>query len=284
VKRQDPVFGAGSYGHISRLVPEHLFVMYKQMERLKDGGWKDVPEFAGFLKAFEGVESAGHINKGGKEFFERLPDLFFERFNETFNEHTKKWRTPKTIAIIVAGHPQIAKAFLRWLFDIEETFPNEDIELKHHYFGKQPTKINVSECLHWLIDGTLNQFTPPIQNSDPTSQLKEQLLEHPLIQELIEDLKDFANCDSDDSIDMLDSETWKNKPYNFQRAEALIWNTIAPRAAHQQRVENLVQTAGHLGKTHVEEVRRSARAKIHSIFYCDFKIWALDIVRKEDEE
>jgi hypothetical protein len=97
VKRQDPVFGAGSYGHISRLVPEHLFVMYKQMERLKDGGWKDVPEFAGFLKAVEGVEPAGHINKGGKEFFERLPDLFFERFNETFNEHTKKWRTPKTI-------------------------------------------------------------------------------------------------------------------------------------------------------------------------------------------
>jgi hypothetical protein len=81
---------------------------------------------------------------------------------------------------------------------------------------------------------------------------------------------------------MLDSETWKNKPYNFKRAEALIWNTIAPRAAHQQRVENLVQTAGHLGKTHVEEVRRSARAKIHSIFYRDFKIWALDIIRKED--
>lgn len=45
-----------------------------------------------------------------------------------------------------------------------------------------------------------------------------------------------------------------------------------------------MQTAGHLGKTHVEEVRRSARAKIHSIFYRDFKIWALDLMRKEDEE
>jgi hypothetical protein len=33
----------------------------------------------------------------------------------------------------------------------------------------------------------------------------------------------------------------------------------------------------------VEEERRSARAKIHSIFYRDYKIWALDIMRKEDE-
>jgi hypothetical protein len=35
VKRQDPVFRAGIYGHISRLVPEHLFVMHKQSEALK---------------------------------------------------------------------------------------------------------------------------------------------------------------------------------------------------------------------------------------------------------
>jgi hypothetical protein len=29
-KQHNPVFGAGSYGHISRLVPEHLFIMHKQ--------------------------------------------------------------------------------------------------------------------------------------------------------------------------------------------------------------------------------------------------------------
>jgi hypothetical protein len=48
-------------------------------------------------------------------------------------------------------------------------------------------------------------------------------------------------------------------------------------------VENLVQTAGHLGKTHVEEARRSARAKIHCIFYQDFNAWALQIIRERDE-
>ena len=51
VKRHDPVFSADSYGHISRLVPEHLFVMSKQFNGLKKGGWKSTPEFAGFIRS-----------------------------------------------------------------------------------------------------------------------------------------------------------------------------------------------------------------------------------------
>lgn len=113
VKRHDPVFGAGSYGHIARLVPEHLFIMNKQFESLKNDGWKTAPEFSGFITAVDRVESVGKVNKGGKEFFERLPNLFFERFEESFKEHTKKWRTAETLPIIIAGHPRIAKAFVR---------------------------------------------------------------------------------------------------------------------------------------------------------------------------
>jgi hypothetical protein len=81
-------------------------------------------------------------------------------------------------------------------------------------------------------------------------------------------------------MDMLDPAKWKNTPYakEFARAEELIWNAIAPRAAHQQRVENLVQIAGHLGKTNVSEARRSARAKIHSLFYRGGFIKAVQVV------
>lgn len=64
VKRHDPLFGAGSYGHISRLVPEHLFVMHKQLEALKNDGWKSAPEFAGFLKAVNGTKEMGMVGKG----------------------------------------------------------------------------------------------------------------------------------------------------------------------------------------------------------------------------
>eukprot|EP00956_Cyclotella_meneghiniana_P020348 scaffold35756_cov21-Cyclotella_meneghiniana.AAC.1 len=245
VKRHDPVFGAGSYGHISRLVPEHLFVMHKQFEALKNDGWRSTPEFAGFVKAVDGVESAGDVSKGGLEFFERLPNLFFERFEESFSEHTKKWRSPATLPIIIAGHPIIAKSFLRWVFGESQSFPDEDIVLKNHYLGKKDTVINVKECLTWLTDGAFNSFDPPNANGDKTAQLKEALLNNRIIQDMIEELRQFTECE-DDEVDMLDRNTWRDTPYSFERAEAMIWNSIAPRAAHQQRVENLVQTAGHL--------------------------------------
>eukprot|EP00956_Cyclotella_meneghiniana_P039680 scaffold176986_cov21-Cyclotella_meneghiniana.AAC.2 len=83
---------------------------------------------------------------------------------------------------------------------------------------------------------------------------------------------------AEEEIDLLDPATWGD--HDFSRAGAIIWNAIAPRAAHQQRVENLVQTAAHLGQTHVDEARRSARAKIHCIFYRDFKRWSSAIVRQ----
>jgi hypothetical protein len=160
------------------------------------------------------------------------------------------------------------------------------IELEHHHTGQQQTTVNISECLIWLINEAINNNNISAganTEAEVTEEVRQQMLENPLIVDLFDDLKQFAECTADNNIDMLDSKTWEGKPYNFERAEELIWNAIAPRAAHQQRVENLVQTAGHLGKTHVEEERRSARAKIHSIFYRDFKIWALDIMRKEDE-
>jgi hypothetical protein len=46
----------------------------------------------------------------------------------------------------------------------------------------------------------------------------------------------------------------------------------------------LAQTAGFLGQTHVEEARRSARAKIHCLFLRDYNSWALEIVRQQTIE
>jgi hypothetical protein len=187
-----------------------------------------------------------------------------EKFDEQLNKHTKKWRTTETLPVIIAGHPLIAKAYLRWIFNIQDQFPTIEIELDHHYMNGKSTKIKISECLLWLTE-----------NAD-----REEMAECHLIDSMYTDLREFAES-ADDAIDLLDRETWGN--YSFSRAEDLIWISIAPRAAHQQRVENLVQTAGHLGKTHVEEARRSARAKIHCIFFRDFNTWALHLLHQRDE-
>jgi hypothetical protein len=69
------------------------------------------------LKAVEGVsEMDGDINNVGREFFERMPTVILQKFEETFQEHTKKWWSVGTLPIIIPGHPKLAKAFLCWLF------------------------------------------------------------------------------------------------------------------------------------------------------------------------
>jgi hypothetical protein len=108
---------------------------------------------------------------------------------------------------------------------------------------------------------------------------------NPLIQELIDESAAYIDC-KDNSIDLLYPMTFERTPFKdqFKRIEALIWNTIATRAAHQQRVKNRLQTAGHLSKTKIGEARLSARARIHSIFYRDFNQMSLNIERKRDQE
>ena len=106
------------------------------------------------------------------------------------------------------------------------------------------------------------------------------LNQHRIIQLIIDDLTIVA--DAETVIDLFDRLNWGE--HDFSKSVAVIWNEIGPCAAHQQRVENLVQTAGFLGQTHVDESRRSAHVKIHCIFYRDFKIWALDSLRKEAEK
>eukprot|EP00956_Cyclotella_meneghiniana_P030052 scaffold74749_cov35-Cyclotella_meneghiniana.AAC.6 len=92
-KTNDPIFGPGSYGHITRLVPEHLFMMKKH-------------------RAVDGVAPRGDLDKCGKEFFQRMPELFLQRFEESFSEHTKKWRDRETLPVLIAaGHPLIVKWF-----------------------------------------------------------------------------------------------------------------------------------------------------------------------------
>lgn len=261
-KRNDPIFGDGSYGHIARFLPEHIFIMERQLNELKDGGWKEMAEFAGFVESVEGISEMGKIEKCGKEFFERLPELFLERFEQQFKVHTRKWLHTKTIPIIIAGNPHFAKAYFRWVFNNDSNFPTDEIVLKHHYMGKQQIKVKINEFMQWLT-------------AQYSEEERSDMEFDPLMQSIINELREVA--DSETVIDLLDRSTWGDN--DFTRAEDLLWNAIAPRAAHQQRVENLVQTAGFLGKTHVDESRRSARSKIHCLFYRDFKTWSLKYVR-----
>jgi hypothetical protein len=82
-KKNDPSFGVGSYSHICRLMPEHLYVMHIQMEvliRNNYTGWQEIPELNGYVRALCGVNPAGDVEKGGIEMFDQLPKLFLQKF------------------------------------------------------------------------------------------------------------------------------------------------------------------------------------------------------------
>jgi hypothetical protein len=72
-KRNDPVFGEGSYGHISRLMPEHIFVMERQLEEMKNGGRKEMKEFAGFIKSVNGISKMDKREKAAKNSLNGCP-------------------------------------------------------------------------------------------------------------------------------------------------------------------------------------------------------------------
>jgi hypothetical protein len=94
----------------------------------------------------------------------------------------------------------------------------------------------IDECISWLTS-----------TFEDAEQAKLAMQDNALIKDLSSELTTFMECE-DDSVDLLNTETWKDTPFaaEFKKAEDLIWNAIALRAAHQQRIENLVQTAGHL--------------------------------------
>jgi hypothetical protein len=61
-----------------------------------------------------------------------------------------------------------------------------------------------------LINGAINNTptndTPSNANTDVTEQVRQRMLDDPLIKGLLPDLQQFANC-TDDDTDMLDSKT-----------------------------------------------------------------------------
>jgi hypothetical protein len=176
----------------SRLVPEHLYVMQKQINALKDDGWKSNPLFSGFIKAVEGVSEMVGVEKSGREFYHRLPGLYIERFEQTLHEHTMKCRTNETLPIVIAGHPTIAKWFLKWVFD-DATIPTDlNVELQHHQLNDETPTVNVYDCLNWLTHG----FTLDIEKMQSNS----------LIQLLMEEITII--CELEESIDIMDESTW----------------------------------------------------------------------------
>ena len=48
--RNDPYFGPGTHGQLARFMAERVYLMQKELDELKDGGWKNNPAFAKYKR------------------------------------------------------------------------------------------------------------------------------------------------------------------------------------------------------------------------------------------
>jgi hypothetical protein len=221
MKRNDPIFGAGSYGNITRLVPKHLHIFFKQFGQLKNDGWRDAPAFAKYIEALDLLPEKGEIRSVGKEFFLELPKKFLRRFEQSFRAQIGSWQSSSVICMAVAGHPMIAKWLLNYIFG-ETTAPADlEIDMAHHYTGRETPKVKVTECIEIFVEQVED-----VKDLEFNSFIQDFLREFRIIAE------------GDGTIDALDKSTWED--HDLSRLEEGIWNCIAPCTAHQQLAENLL--------------------------------------------
>jgi hypothetical protein len=117
-RRNDALFRDNSYGHISREVQTHIYLMHRNLSALEDGKWKTRDEFKPYFSALNFVPLLGDdMNATGKEYHEQATDLSIKRVRYISNIHVfDRWRTNKLVPLAIGGHPVISKHLLRWIF------------------------------------------------------------------------------------------------------------------------------------------------------------------------
>ena len=178
LKRNDLYFGSGTFGQLARFMPVQVYVMHKQLEELKNGGWKKKKPFEKYVEALKGIPqtSANEDNKADQAFFEDMSKKFLSIYENTLNDHLlKRWRSEKLLWYGLGGDEKVAKEMAGWLLDAKlngggvevnrdgeevnnsstyDDFTPGEIKLcKQHNTPKgEPVKIELDECMKWLTD------------------------------------------------------------------------------------------------------------------------------------
>ena len=165
LKRNDIYFGSGTFGQLSRFMPVQIYVMRKQLDELKDGGWKEMKEFEPYIEALKGIpERSSDDNDADQAFFENMSKKFISIYEVSLDEHLlKRWQSEKLVWYALGGDENVAKEMAKWLVDgkgVEtnqagEEFNTEftpgEIDLcKQHNMTKGAVKVDLDKCMEYL--------------------------------------------------------------------------------------------------------------------------------------
>eukprot|EP00956_Cyclotella_meneghiniana_P013908 scaffold20456_cov91-Cyclotella_meneghiniana.AAC.1 len=254
--QRDPRFNLP--GYFSPLGVERCYVVKRALKELSSpGGLERNDAFNAYFKALKGIPSDGEIKDGNLESFIKMRKTFFDTFSSTYTEHVEScWRhDPKIIVYIIGGDAVLAQWFIRWLIHCEENqgvvenavsfeFPDMEIEVKHHNTNGDSVKVNVRECMEYIIGKKHAADILP----DP----------------LIKDHKDllYLMAGAEQAVDLFNRETWGTIDYS--RLQEMIISKIAIHPAQNQGVESMVLSTKIAGRTNCGEALKSCRVFLHS--------------------
>jgi hypothetical protein len=152
LKRNDIYFGSGTFGQLSRFMPVQIYVMRKQLDELKDGGWKERDEFKPYIEALEGIpEKSSNNNEADREFFVNMSNKFISMYELSLNDHLlERWRSEKLVWYALGGDENVAKEMAKWLVDyknngggVEMNAAGEEVNTTSTYDGFTPGEIDL---------------------------------------------------------------------------------------------------------------------------------------------
>ena len=276
------------------------YYLKDKISNLKDenesnpGSWKSREEFRRFREAIHGTDTQPAmpecgVEKGGKEFFETMPECFFKHFLIPYKKHIETcWRgSVMLFPYLLAADPRIARLAARYLylakegevFDEDETpfidsLVESCIELKGHV-PQQDIKIDAISCMVYLTS-QYNEVSCKVERLDT-----QKLLENPLVVKHWKDIENMAQAEA--LVDIYDKSTWGDGDYT----ELLntVVSQILPHMVNNQRMERSVQAFNIVSKNNKGEARISAECMLFNMIKYPFNEHCLATLKaKQDTE
>ena len=123
IMRHNPNFGRGTYGHLSPYCVEFAFVAHRDLAALERRQFLDNPHFEKYRRSVESIPENHDVEAAGSAYFNRYPNIFFNQFRKSLDEHfLSHWRDSTHLPYLIGGTPSIANAFIRYLNDTTGSF------------------------------------------------------------------------------------------------------------------------------------------------------------------
>jgi len=173
LKKNDPYFGDGTFGQISRFMSLVAYCVDNDMNKLKSDngtGWMSMNEFQPYLTAIRNVPAVT-THAANRAFYDSLPMIFFNKYHNILNKHfITRWTGGELGIYTIAGDSWLAqelayalvtyKGYLQNLnkedsATLKYSFLDKNIQLDDFFRRKGTVQtVNIKDFMEFFLDRT----------------------------------------------------------------------------------------------------------------------------------